>query len=781
MAPAQDTINDEAYRLNGFTIHGARLHAIKAVDGSNGQFKNLIIRDNKNTDSIEPFAAGMLIDVNSNPTVDLCLFEKNHILANFASGGAMNIRGNSDPIVTNTVFARNSARPVTSSVFGGGAVTVDGGVPVFRHCSFVENEVENGDGGAVQGSGGGHEMLFVDCVFRDNRIEITDFGFWKGGGLNQPGLALINCTFVGNEIRTGSEEPAGVGGGLWIVKEAHLTNCLFAQNAAANGGGVYGSGAKTTAIHCTVAENESLFSGAGMYFVNDGQFTSELTMRNSILWGNVGSSSASVQDQQLVVPLTNLDVTYSCIQDDDPDDSTIFGGTGNIDDDPIYVAPLRRDYRIAACSPCIDAANSNATPADAEDVDEDMNATEKTPDVALLRRDRDEPGVSDTGVGDPVVDMGSYEYHLLGNLHHPNNEEILDGLDIQPFTDCWLIHGPTVDTTPEGNCVLADMDLDGDLDENDVTCFVSALLGEPLCNFDCESGVTSPDCNENGVWDATDIRLCDTEVDPGLCDCNGNGIPDECDIADCESEPACGDVNANGIPDGCEPDCNANGIPDDADIADETSEDCNANGIPDECEIEFGDCDGNDVLDQCEAFDDCDEDLIPDACEDDCDGNDIPDDCEIEENDCNQNGYLDACDLEIPPPFGSFDCNENSIPDECDIAACDNDPDCDDCNENGVPDACDIAAELSEDGNENGIPDECEQQSMMGGSEGGGSSQSQSSSGAGSSEEEFDSDAAWGEFFEWYFEQDFSEMTGGQRFGAIATKMTELGLSVGMR
>ncbi len=181
--------------------------------------------------------------------------------------------------------------------------------------------------------------------------------------------------------------------------------------------------------------------------------------------------------------------------------------------------------------------------------------------------------------------------------------------------------------------------------------------------------------------------------------------------------------------------------------------------------MEFGDCDGNDVLDDCEEIDDCDEDLIPDACEDDCDGNEVPDDCELEENDCNENGYLDACDLELPPPFGSFDCNDNDIPDECDIAACDNDPACADCNENGVPDSCDIAAELSEDTNENGIPDECEQQMMMMG-------------GFGSGEEEIDAEA-WSEFYEWYFEQDWSELSGFDRFKAIADKRNELELPVG--
>jgi glucose/arabinose dehydrogenase len=52
------------------------------------------------------------------------------------------------------------------------------------------------------------------------------------------------------------------------------------------------------------------------------------------------------------------------------------------------------------------------------------------------------------------------------------------------------------------------------------------------------------------------------------------------------------------------PDCNGNGIPDATDIANGTSRDCNGNGIPDECDISSGrstDCDGNGIPDECDS------------------------------------------------------------------------------------------------------------------------------------------------------------------------------------
>jgi len=72
------------------------------------------------------------------------------------------------------------------------------------------------------------------------------------------------------------------------------------------------------------------------------------------------------------------------------------------------------------------------------------------------------------------------------------------------------------------------------------------------------AGLIAVDCNENGVYDACDIR------DGTSFDCNSNFIPDLCDIADGTSE----DANGNGIPDECEcaGDINGDGTVDTADL-----------------------------------------------------------------------------------------------------------------------------------------------------------------------------------------------------------------------
>ena len=352
---------------------------------------------------------------------------------------------------------------------------------------------------------------------------------------------------------------------------------------------------------------------------------------------------------------------------------------------------------------------------------------------------------------------------------------VVNGLDIQPFIDVLLDEDPP--SLPE--FCAADTDYEGDVDVDDIPCFVRLLLGQtPSCSGACDGdgGRSSSDCNENGVYDINDIAMCDGSA---WCkDCNDNLLPDECDIALClSSETWCRDLNENDIPDGCDPDCNENDIPDDKDIADETSDDCNENGIPDECEY---DCNDNGVPDDCdiseETSDDCNENGTPDECEYDCNANGVPDDCDIDPSDpdgdeevsedCNENGIPDECDLSRPL-FPSFDCNDNLIPDECDLADClSSDPSCQDCNENGFLDGCDIEWSISEDENENGIPDECE-----GGRDGGG--------GGGGGDEDADTDEAWGEFIEWSLEQEWgptAETSGAEQFKTMVDKLKELGL-----
>ncbi len=120
------------------------------------------------------------------------------------------------------------------------------------------------------------------------------------------------------------------------------------------------------------------------------------------------------------------------------------------------------------------------------------------------------------------------------------------------------------------------------------------------------------DCNENGVFDETDI------TDGTSADCNGNGIPDECDtLAEYSA-----DCNANVIPDECESDGDEDGIIDDCDncpsLANAAQVDDDEDGIGDLCDPcpndKWNDWDGDGV---CTSDEECPADpykLVPGQC-----------------------------------------------------------------------------------------------------------------------------------------------------------------------
>jgi hypothetical protein len=73
------------------------------------------------------------------------------------------------------------------------------------------------------------------------------------------------------------------------------------------------------------------------------------------------------------------------------------------------------DYHLLPGSPCIDAGDNTAVPADSTDLDGDGDTTEPIPlDLAGNQRFVDQPDVPDTGNGTaPIIDMGAFEANYI--------------------------------------------------------------------------------------------------------------------------------------------------------------------------------------------------------------------------------------------------------------------------------------------------------------------------------------------------------------------------------
>ncbi len=236
----------------------------------------------------------------------------------------------------------------------------------------------------------------IGCIFIDNAAEF-------GGGVSanvSSDPTIINCRFLGNT--------ADQGGGVYVSSSSNPTfaNCTFSGNEGGQGGGMIVCGGAPTMVNCTLAGNVAPAGGGGVFVCEGGP-----VIANSIVWGNTPDQVSEL------TPVTVI--THSDVQGG-------FKGAGNVNADPLFVfangpdgTPGTDDDNLGLSteSPCIDAADNTAVPADVADLDGDGDSSEALPlDVGANPRFVDGPRV-DTGVPDglhPIVDMGAEEFGATG-------------------------------------------------------------------------------------------------------------------------------------------------------------------------------------------------------------------------------------------------------------------------------------------------------------------------------------------------------------------------------
>ena len=386
-------------------------------------------------------------------------------------GGAM-IIVNGSPTINNCKFEDNRATYI------GGAVYIEVGDPVFTGCAFSDNWVP-GLGGAIGAIGGSPQLR--GCTFTGNYADTGAGGSFDGGT-----ATMIDCVFSGNS--------AGEGGGIaaWDG-DVTLINCLFVDNSASgwadgsHGGGAVFAG-DATMINCTFSENTTWYGGAAVHVA-----TGELTLFNSILWGDA-SNQLSVVGAWGWFGGT-IDAHHSCIR---TFSGVAWEGEGNIAVEPRLDYGARRFLRLAPGSPAIDAGDNDALP---EYITTDLDGRERYGD-----------GDAD---GIVTVDMGAYEFVMEPDCNQNDifdEDEIADG----STSDC------------DGNGVP---------DECDVTDGSGSDCNGNAVPDDCDlTEGSSSDCNGNAVPDECDL------AEGGSADCDGNQVPDECDS----------DFDGDGVIDNCD-------------------------------------------------------------------------------------------------------------------------------------------------------------------------------------------------------------------------------------
>ncbi len=283
-------------------------------------------------------------------------------------GGGM-YNETASPTVTNCIFSGNSAG------YGCGMGNYQGSNPTVTDCTFSGNSGYIG-GGMCNDQGSNPTV--TDCIFLSNAASL------HGGGMHNEHSdpKVTNCIFSGN---TASAHGGGMMNNYGSV--SYTANCVFIGNTANGwGGGMCNASCSPYFINCTFRGNTAS-SGGAIY--SDNSYTN---IQNCILWADGAN--------EIVYSSGTMSVTYSDVQGG-------YSGTGNINADPCFVDAAGGNLHLStADSPCVDAGNNNAIPADTPDLDGDGNTVEPIPfDLAGNSRVMD-------GDGDltATVDMGAYEY-----------------------------------------------------------------------------------------------------------------------------------------------------------------------------------------------------------------------------------------------------------------------------------------------------------------------------------------------------------------------------------
>ncbi|MCB9784067.1 MAG: hypothetical protein H6751_13975 [Candidatus Omnitrophica bacterium] len=173
-----------------------------------------------------------------------------------------------------------------------------------------------------------------DGTIRNNLVAFNKTPTNSGGGSGIVGCdGIIEKNIVAwNSTDTNASGIAGCDGTI-------KNNLVLFNHAVGGLGGPPGGGAGIAGCDGDIYNN--VVYGNSTERIGGGIWLCDGNIRNNIIWGNTAAEGDQYYESS--VP------SYCCIEDWNG------GGTGNISQDPLFIDPSNRDFRLLSTSPCIDA------------------------------------------------------------------------------------------------------------------------------------------------------------------------------------------------------------------------------------------------------------------------------------------------------------------------------------------------------------------------------------------------------------------------------------------
>ena len=486
----------------------------------------------------------------------------------------------------------------------GGAVYCENTRMLSENCWFRSNSAD-AEGGAVYGMDS--SLVIKNCTFEDNGDEGLLGGacYFEGSDINMTGctetgsqgdvgvifyesdFTVQNCVFSNNaccaldgQDATGqiknstflnNQDDYYNGGAHFWAADIVLSNCVFSGNSGNYGGALFcRMGTSLKAVNCLFSGNSS---GNGAAYLQDGSAwfqnctffsnqcaavygddSSEIILRNTILWGNESGSYNS--------GATGLDIEFSCLPE--------ITGTNNIHIDPRLVTETGA---LLPNSPCVDRGSDLTATAT------DMLGTPRWDHP--WRSNRVDSSIADIGAfeftdsdtdADGLGDL--WEIYYFTNITFSSGSEYFDTDDLSTSDEYRLNTNPWLaDTDGDGlsdsaevslygsDPLNADCDNDGLLDGAEIVAGTNPLLADSDADglpdgWEIANGL-NPLSGSDAIIDSDNDGLTNLQeytlgTNPQVADTDGDGLNDYAEINTCHTNPLNGDTDGDGLTDGAE-------------------------------------------------------------------------------------------------------------------------------------------------------------------------------------------------------------------------------------